>query len=113
MARALAATAARGGRPMARGRRPAAARRRRPVRAMAALVLVGAALWAAGRLVRPRGGPSPAGPGRGLPGAATGNPLLDWLSDRLIDAIHVERRFDPFVRPAFDARLREPLSALL
>src|SRR5215204_4207126 len=53
---------------------------------------------------------SPRGSGYGLPPADTGNPLLDWISNALTVGIHLERRFDPFVRPTFDALLRDKLS---
>jgi hypothetical protein len=53
------------------------------------------------------------GPGFGLPPADTGNRLLNWISDASLFVTHVERRFDPFFRPAFDALLRDPLSALV
>jgi hypothetical protein len=50
------------------------------------------------------------GPGFGLPPPDTGNILLNLIARFLLFAIHVERRVDPFFRPAFDALLREPLS---
>ncbi len=53
------------------------------------------------------------GLGYGLPPADTGNPLLDWISGVLTKVVHLERRFDPFFRPAFDALLRDRLSALV
>jgi len=37
---------------------------------------------------------------------------LNWLSDVSTFLVHVERRFDPFVRPAFDATLRDPIARL-
>src|SRR5438128_598958 len=52
------------------------------------------------------------GPGYGWPPSDTGNRLLDWLSDFLTSLVHVERRFDPFFRPAFEALLQEPLAEL-
>ena len=52
------------------------------------------------------------GSGLGLPPADTGNPVLDWLDGVFTALIHCERRFDPFFRPAFDALLRDPLTAL-
>ena len=42
--------------------------------------------------------------------ANTGSALLDLLSDTSLKLVHLERRFDPFVRPAFDAVLRDPLA---
>jgi len=57
--------------------------------------------------------PSGPGPGFGLPPADTGNRVLNWISDASLLLIHFERRFDPFFRPAFDALLRDRLSALV
>jgi hypothetical protein len=50
------------------------------------------------------------GPGFGFPPPDTGNFLLNWISRALILLIRVERRFDPFFRPAVDKVLRDPLS---
>ena len=49
---------------------------------------------------------------RPVPRANTGSAGLNWLSDTLLALIQFERRFDPFVRPAFDAVLRDPLARL-
>lgn len=49
-------------------------------------------------------------PDRPIPKANTGSALLNWLNDTSISLVHLERRFDPFVRPAFDAILRDPLT---
>ncbi len=38
--------------------------------------------------------------------------LLKSLHDALLRLLHVERRFDPFFRPYFDALLREPVANL-
>jgi len=57
--------------------------------------------------------PSGPGPGFGLPPADTGHLLLNWISDASMFLVHFERRFDPFFRPAFDALLRDRLSALV
>ena len=46
-----------------------------------------------------------------LPAADTGSRLLDRLSALAIFAVHVERRFDPFFRPAFDKLFRASLSS--
>jgi hypothetical protein len=35
---------------------------------------------------------------------------LNWLSDTSTSLVHLERRFDPFYRPAFDALLRDPIA---
>jgi hypothetical protein len=60
------------------------------------------------------GVPTPsAGPGFGLPPPDTGNRLLNGIARATMFLIHLERRFDPFVRPAFDAVLRGPLSRLV
>jgi hypothetical protein len=50
--------------------------------------------------------------GYGLPPADTGSRVLDWLSNTAMFLVHVERRFDPFFRPAFDVLLRQPLTDL-
>jgi hypothetical protein len=50
------------------------------------------------------------GPGFGFPPPDTGNFLLNWISRALILLIRVERRFEPFFRPAADKILRDPLS---
>jgi hypothetical protein len=46
------------------------------------------------------------------PRANTGSVLLDRLNDLVSLLMQVERRFDPFVRPAFDAILRDPIARL-
>jgi hypothetical protein len=46
------------------------------------------------------------------PRANTGSALLDRLNGLVSLMIQVERRFDPFVRPAFDAILRDPIARL-
>ena len=56
------------------------------------------------------------GPGyvsTGLPRADTGNPVLDAVSDSLTRMANLERRIDPFFRPAVDAILRDRLSELI
>jgi hypothetical protein len=50
---------------------------------------------------------------RPVPPADTGNVLLDWLADALLKGIQVQRRIDPFIRPAFDAVLRDPVARLV
>ena len=47
---------------------------------------------------------------RPIPGANTGSWLRDHVANLLTRLIQMERRFDPLVRPAFDATLRDPLS---
>jgi hypothetical protein len=49
---------------------------------------------------------------RPVPRANTGSVLLNVLSDSLLRMVQIERRFDPFFRPAFDAVLRDPLARL-
>jgi hypothetical protein len=49
---------------------------------------------------------------RPQPRADTGSAFLDWLSDMFTFLLHIERRFDPLVRPAFDAVLRDPIANL-
>ncbi|HUB45360.1 MAG TPA: hypothetical protein VMB73_10280, partial [Acetobacteraceae bacterium] len=39
--------------------------------------------------------------------------LLKRLHDAVVFLLHVERRFEPFFRPAVDAVLREPSAALI
>jgi hypothetical protein len=49
---------------------------------------------------------------RPAPRANTGSVFLDKLSDFLSFMVRVERRFDPFIRPAFDALFRDALTRL-
>ena len=49
---------------------------------------------------------------RPQPPANTGSAFLDWLANTSTRLVHLERRFDPFFRPAFDALLRDPLATL-
>ena len=49
---------------------------------------------------------------RPVPPADTGSATLNWLADTLLRLVQLERRFDPFVRPAFDAVLRDPVARL-
>ncbi|HEY2815726.1 MAG TPA: catalase family protein [Casimicrobiaceae bacterium] len=49
---------------------------------------------------------------RPVPRANTGSLFLNWLADLSLFFVHLERRFDPFFRPAFDAVLRDPLARL-
>src|SRR3982750_3208090 len=50
---------------------------------------------------------------RPVPRANTGSRFLDVLADAMLATVQLERRFDPFVRPAFDAVLRDPLARLV
>ena len=49
---------------------------------------------------------------RPVPRANTDSAFLNWLSDTATFLLQVERRFDPFFRPAFDATLRDPIASL-
>ena len=49
---------------------------------------------------------------RSAPRANTGSVFLNGLSGLVTFLVHVGSRFDPFVRPAFDAVLRDPLARL-
>ena len=49
---------------------------------------------------------------RPQPRAATDSALLNLVSDTFSALLRLERRFDPWVRPAFDAVLRDPLAWL-
>ena len=49
-------------------------------------------------------------PSRSSPRANTGSVLLDRLSDLFTFLLLFERRFDPVIRPAFDAALRDPIA---
>lgn len=51
-------------------------------------------------------------PSRPVPRANTGSAFLDWFSNTALALTQLQRRFDPFVRPAFNAVLREPLTQL-
>src|SRR5438477_5046172 len=49
---------------------------------------------------------------RPVPPANTGSAFLNWIADASLSFVHLERRFDPFFRPAFDAVLRDPIATL-
>ena len=51
-------------------------------------------------------------PDRPVPRANTGSAILNWFADTSTALVHLERRFDPFFRPLFDALLRDPLTSL-
>src|SRR6202030_3841729 len=42
----------------------------------------------------------------------TASAFLNWLADTSTVLVHLERRFDPWFRPAFDAVLRDPIARL-
>lgn len=52
------------------------------------------------------------GAGFGIPPPQTGNTVLDLIHRLLIWVLHIERRVDPWFRPALDALLRDPLTNL-
>lgn len=47
---------------------------------------------------------------RPVPPSNTGSALLDWISDTSVRLLQLERRIDPWMRPAFDAVLRDPIA---
>jgi hypothetical protein len=47
---------------------------------------------------------------RPIPRPNTGSRFLDWFVHTSTTLVQLERRFDPFFRPAFDAVLRDPLA---
>ncbi len=49
---------------------------------------------------------------RPAPRAATGSVLLNWISDTSLRLLQLQRRIDPWMRPAFDAVLRDPIARL-
>ena len=49
---------------------------------------------------------------RPQPRANTGSAVLNFISDTFTFLLHVERRFDPWLRPPFDAVLRDPIARL-
>jgi hypothetical protein len=49
---------------------------------------------------------------RPVPPANTGSAVLNFVADAALRFVHLERRFDPFFRPAFDAVLRDPIAKL-
>jgi hypothetical protein len=50
---------------------------------------------------------------RPLPRANTGSAFRDWLSETSTALLHLERRFDPFFRPVFDALFRDPVARVV
>ncbi len=54
-----------------------------------------------------------ANPDRPVPKANTGSVLLNTLADALTALVHLARRFDPWLRPAFDATLRDPIANVI
>src|SRR4029453_11040889 len=56
--------------------------------------------------------PSDSNTTRPVPPANTGSTLLNTVSDASTRLLQLERRFDPFFRPLFDAVLRDPIARL-
>jgi hypothetical protein len=52
-------------------------------------------------------------PDQPIPAANTGSKFLNFVADTSMALVHLERRFDPFFRPLFDALLQDPLSRLV
>ncbi len=52
-------------------------------------------------------------PDRPIPAANTGSAFFNALANASTVLVHLERRFDPFFRPAFDAVLRDPIASLV
>ena len=50
---------------------------------------------------------------RPVPPADTGSAILDWISDTSLRLLQLQRRIDPWMRPAFDAVLRDPIARLV
>ena len=50
---------------------------------------------------------------RPVPPAATKSALLNLLSNTSMRLLQLQRRFDPLVRPAFDAVLRDPIARVV
>ena len=48
-----------------------------------------------------------------MPRANTGSAFLNWVSDTFTFLLQFERRFDPWLRPPFDAVLRDPVARLV
>lgn len=49
---------------------------------------------------------------RPVPPANTGSAVLNWISDTSLRLVQLQRRIDPWMRPPFDAVLRDPLARL-
>ncbi len=56
--------------------------------------------------------PSIKASGYGVPPADTGVGVLNWISDAAVLLLHLERRYEPYFRPAFDAHLRPHIAKL-
>jgi hypothetical protein len=60
----------------------------------------------------PEAAPIDSNRSRPQPRANTGSAFLDLLVEASTKFVHLERRFDPFFRPLFDALFQEPLTKL-
>ncbi len=49
---------------------------------------------------------------RPVPPSDTGSAVLNWISDASLRLLQLERRIDPWIHPAFDAMLRDPIARL-
>ena len=49
---------------------------------------------------------------RPVPRSNTGSSVLNWISNTSLRLLQWERRIDPWIRPAFDAVLRDPIARL-
>jgi hypothetical protein len=49
---------------------------------------------------------------RPVPPSNTGSAILNWISDTSLRLLQMQRRIDPWMRPAFDAVLRDPIARL-
>ena len=47
---------------------------------------------------------------RPMPRANTGSRFLNWVSNTTMFLLQMERRIDPWLRPIFDATLRDPVA---
>ena len=50
---------------------------------------------------------------RPMPRANTGSSFLNWASDTTMFLLQMERRIDPWLRPIFDATLRDPVARIV
>jgi hypothetical protein len=57
--------------------------------------------------------PSDDNPDKPIPKANTGSALLNFLCNASTKIVQFERRFDPWIRPLFDATLRDPMARLV
>ena len=50
---------------------------------------------------------------RPMPRANTGSWFLNWVSNTTFFLLRMERRIDPWLRPIFDATLRDPVARMV